>query len=92
MLLLDDFIALAIALSIIAFCGHMTFRSAIKSISEGTGMNTSWLTLTVALWLIALSTPYTERVSALLIISGPIAFAFGFTFQVARQTIKKHLT
>jgi hypothetical protein len=84
---LHSLIALAIVLSVIAFLGHMTFKSALTSDAS------SWFIATMFFYLLAMTSGYIYgQTLVLLIYLGPIAFIFGFTYQVARQTIKKHFT
>lgn len=52
----------------------------------------AWLMVALAVWIIAMGSTIMDRTLALLILGGPIAFAFGFAYQVARQNIKKYFT
>lgn len=93
MSLLNSFIFLASVLFIIAFLGHLTYRSMGKTDLEGPpAASPVWLMVALAVWIIAMGSTIMDRTLMLLIIGGPIAFVFGFTYQVARQTIKKHFS
>ncbi len=90
MSLLNSFIFLASVLFIIAFSGHQSYRSIGKTDLDGPpAASPVWLWVALAVWIIAMGSTIMDRTLALLVLGGPFAFFFGFTFQLIRHVLTR---